>query len=246
MPVTRSQTAARRHATKVVAKDIASLKRDGRDGRRAKQQPAQKAVRRAPFPDAVRFGLVQESLQHNLYHLIVQAILWNQTRGKMARPVLNDILRIYPTPDALAAAAESDLCGLLYPIGLYQQRARRLIALGQAWQCCPPQPDQLFVARAREYERGPHPDTPGWEIAHLPGVGPYALDSFRIFHRDQLRGVSSGWDVARQASDTFEAEWQRVVPLDKDLRVFLQWAWRRKGYEWDPVTGNKVKISPTG
>jgi len=29
----------------------------------------------------------------------------------------------------------------------------------------------------------------GWEIAHLPGMGAYALDSYRIFHRDELRGI---------------------------------------------------------
>lgn len=31
-----------------------------------------------------------------------------------------------------------------------------------------------------------------WEIGHLPGVGRYALDSWRIFCRDRLRGVEKG------------------------------------------------------
>ncbi|PWN34559.1 DNA glycosylase, partial [Meira miltonrushii] len=183
------------------------------------------------------FGLIQEELQHNLYHLIVQAILWNQTRGKQARPILNKILSLYPTPGKLAYADESFLTDILSPIGLHKQRAKRLIAMAQEWQRVPPKPNQLFKARAPGYESGSDPANPGWEIAHLPGVGPYALDSFRIFHRDQLLGLSKGWQADPNQDAAFEPEWKRVVPLDKDLRAFLRWAWQKEGYEWDPLTG---------
>lgn len=179
------------------------------------------------------FGLIQEELQHNLYHLIVQAILWNQTRGKQARPILEKILELFPTPNSLACANESLLTEILQPIGLHKQRAKRLISMAKEWQRLPPNPKNLFKARAPDYE-----NNPGWEIAHLPGVGPYALDSFRIFHRDQLLGLSNSW----QAESNFEPEWKRVLPSDKDLCAFLQWAWRREGYEWNPITGKKVKL----
>lgn len=184
-----------------------------------------------------QFGLIQERLQHNLFHLIVQAILWNQTRGSEAKPVLYALLDRYPNPDELAKADEQSLATLLHPIGLYRQRAKRLIAMAQAMQRDPPSPNHLFPARDRRYQRGPDSGTVGWEIAHLPGVGPYALDSFRIFYRDQLRGLSNGWHTTDH-----EPEWKRVVPLDKDLRAFLQWAWHREGYRWNPLTGKKVKI----
>ena len=45
------------------------------------------------------------------------------------------------------------------------------------------------------------------------------MDSYRIFYRDKLREVAEGT----------EEEWRRVVPLDKDLRAYLVWRWKRDG-----------------
>jgi len=79
----------------------------------------------------------------------------------------------------------------------------------------------------------------GWEVAHLPGVGPYALDSWRIFARDEMRGVVVGVDAGVEGE---EAEWRRVVPEDKELRPYLKWRWRCEGWDWDPLTGRKVGL----
>ncbi|KIJ59078.1 hypothetical protein HYDPIDRAFT_118831 [Hydnomerulius pinastri MD-312] len=59
-------------------------------------------------------------------------------------------------------------------------------------------------------ERPPYPRTP---ISHFPGVGPYALDSFRIFCRGSLD------------PDAREDEWKRVMPQDKELISYLRWRW---------------------
>lgn len=91
----------------------------------------------------------------------------------------------------------------------------------------------------------------GWEIAHLPGVGPYALDSWRIFGRDALFGRGRGRGHAAQDRDqagesditaTEEEEWQRVVPADKDLRAWLIWRWRRAGWQYDVFSGKRTRI----
>ncbi|UZJ55603.1 hypothetical protein CBS101457_004923 [Exobasidium rhododendri] len=196
-----------------------------------------------------RFGLVQETYQHSLYHLVVQAILWNQTRGKQAIVILKLLLQLYPDPKSLAAAQESDLVELLKPIGLHHLRAKRLLLLGKTWTLQPPVVSESHKVRYK-CEAG---KKEFWEIAHLPGVGKYAIDSYRIFHRDQFRGLSASWDDRFSAStsrvtlsrmtssldagDTFEPEWKRVLPLDKELRAFLVWAWRLEGCDWDPLRG---------
>ena len=72
-----------------------------------------------------------------------------------------------------------------------------------------------------------------WEVAHLPGVGAYAFDSWRIFCRDSLRGLD--------AIDEGDAEWTRVLPLDKELRAYLRWRWLKCGWIWDPLTGKRRK-----
>lgn len=190
------------------------------------------------------YGLIQERIRDSLYALVVQVILWNQTHGKAARPVLFQILTLYPTPFHLSQAELNELTALLQPLGLHNIRAKRLIALAEAWIAAPP-------CKERRYRRLHYPargcgadvkageilevedEREGWEIAHLPGMGPYALDSYRIFYRDRLREVEGG-----------EPEWMRVLPLDKDLRPYLKWRWAQEGWEWNEHTGKRRKLTP--
>jgi methyl-CpG-binding domain protein 4 len=226
MPVTTRQAAKRiQQSTKVQHKDNATIK--SKDIKERKR----------------RFGLVQEVYQYNLYHLIVQAILWNQTHGNKAIIVLRRLLEIYPDPQTLALANEEQLTTLLQPIGLHRLRAKRLIALAQMWLQHPPSPNILHKVRHKCADR----EESRFEIAHLPGVGKYAIDSYRIFHRDQLRELSTSWDDRLSATLSssqilkqeagIEPEWKRVLPTDKDLKAFLIWAWSQDGYHWDPITG---------
>lgn len=89
-----------------------------------------------------------------------------------------------------------------------------------------------------------------WEIGHLPGVGRYALDSWRIFCRDRLRGVEtpvaeyvSPFSEARGVVEEPQGEWTHVLPTDKELRAYLRWRWLRHGWEWDPTTGERRRAS---
>lgn len=149
------------------------------------------------------FGLIQERLpgepgdpQH-IYSLIIQSILWNQTPGRAALPVLCTLLEQYPDPQHLALASEADLQQLLQPLGLWRQRAKRLIDMAKIWVDAPPCPSRTY--KKAGYGPGPqkknskrkrgepeqqHVTTDEWEVARLPGVGAYALDSYRIFCRD--------------------------------------------------------------
>jgi hypothetical protein len=86
-----------------------------------------------------------------------------------------------------------------------------------------------------------------WEIGHLT-QGRYAIDSWRIFCRDIFLGKSDNWlgpPAGYEETDgrgSFEPEWMRVLPDDKELRACLRWMWMREGYEWDPVTGEKKPL----
>ncbi len=91
-----------------------------------------------------------------------------------------------------------------------------------------------------------------WEVGHLAGLGSYAIDSWRIFCRDELRGLPAGLsdrgdllrDPAAKAEELAK-EWTRVLPLDKELRAYLRWRWLRVGFEWDPVSGEQ-KLADEG
>lgn len=80
-----------------------------------------------------------------------------------------------------------------------------------------------------------------WEIGHITH-GAYAIDSWRIFCRDVLLGRAEDWKgKGREA--TFQPEWMRVLPDDKELRAFLRWMWMKEGWWWDPRNGEKQVLS---
>ncbi|KAF2687605.1 hypothetical protein K458DRAFT_167232 [Lentithecium fluviatile CBS 122367] len=186
------------------------------------------------------FGLIQERICGDLFALVVQAIPWNKTRGLAARPILWVLLRKYPTPEVLAGATLPDVEDIIRKLGLQQRRAQRLVDMAKAWIALPPTPERRYGRR--HYPRkcsnlavkdgellGPDDVREGWEIAHLPGVGEYALDSFRIFGRDRLRGISEGSLV--------EPEWKRLVPKDKELGPYVRWKWAQEEWDYDVATG---------
>ena len=89
-------------------------------------------------------------------------------------------------------------------------------------------------------------DRVAWEIGQLPGIGVYAIDSWRIFCRDELRGLPTGLPkelTAESKDDESTKEWTRVLAGDKELRAYLRWRWLRNGWEWDPVTGERKKAN---
>ena len=83
-----------------------------------------------------------------------------------------------------------------------------------------------------------------WEIGQLPGIGVYAIDSWRIFCRDELLGLPTGLPMQltpEAKEEELQKEWTRVLAGDKELRAYLRWRWLRNGWKWDPITGERRK-----
>lgn len=211
-----------------------------------------------PFPPlrATSFGLVQEKLRHDPFRLLIAVIFLNKTRGSVALPVFYNLMAHYPTPTALAAATPEALVPLIQHLGLQNQRAATCIKLARAWLDTPPEKGKRH--RRLHYPNkddgkdvkptdGPILDADervAWEVGHLPGIGAYAIDSWRIFCRDALRGLPHGMPAADTSPDEartaeLEGEWTRVLPGDKELRAYLRWRWLRLGWRWDPLTGGR-------
>ncbi|KAI9884168.1 MAG: hypothetical protein M1823_004057 [Watsoniomyces obsoletus] len=204
-----------------------------------------------PFPPIShpRFGLIQESVACNPFQLVIGVNFLNRTRGMQAIPAFYNMIVLYPTPKLLSEANELFLARQIQHLGLQNIRARRFIDIARAWDEAPPTKGQRYRIlhypekgdgrdiRPREVLTDEDPRIGAWEIAHIPSIGPYALDSWRIFCRDEVRGLASGWN-GEGAPMGFEPEWKRVVPKDKELRAFLRWMWLKEGVAWDPLTGN--------
>ncbi|PKX90770.1 putative pre-mRNA splicing factor [Aspergillus novofumigatus IBT 16806] len=211
-----------------------------------------------PFPsiDAPTFGLVQEQLAHDPFRLLIATIFLNRTRGGVALPVLFRVFDHFPTVHDMSTADFWKLLSMIRSLGFQNERAKKCIDLAKTWLARPP-------TKGRRYRRLHYPrkldgkdvgreecigddedDTRvAWEIAHLPGVGPYSLDSWRIFCRDELRGLAKDWKGNGAASADFEPEWKSVLPQDKELRAYLTWMWLKEGWVWDRHTGKRKRAS---
>ena len=210
-----------------------------------------------PFPplSQARFGLVQEKLAKSPFQLLVAATFLNRTRGLHAIPAFYNLITSYPTAEVLAEADEAGLAQQFRHLGLQNIRSRRYIQLAKSWIEDPPVKGRRHrklnypsagdgkSIKVREILTDEDPRIGAWEIAHLPTSGPYAIDSWRIFCRDEFRGLATGWNGERASTVNFEPEWKRVLPQDKELRAFLRWMWLKDGIQWDPLSGRKIKAS---
>ncbi|KXG47239.1 DNA glycosylase [Penicillium griseofulvum] len=209
-----------------------------------------------PFPpiDAPSFGLIQEQLAHDPFRLLIATIFLNRTRGGVALPVLFKVFERYPTIQSMAEADLPELVSMINCLGFQNQRARKCTTLAQTWLSDPPNKTKRY--RKLHYPRNldgrnvsreecidEEDLRVAWEIAHLPGVGAYSLDSWRIFCRDELRGKASDWKGTDATEVGFVPEWKCVLPHDKELRAYLTWMWLKEGWIWDYNTGDLTPAS---
>lgn len=208
-----------------------------------------------PFPplDRPTFGLMQERLNRDPFRLLLATIFLNKTPGARAMPIFYQLMAKYPTPQDLANAEQPDVTEIIRELGFQNQRARKCIAMAKMWVQDPPVKSRRWrklgyptKSDGKDVKEGEVIDDEdervAWEISHLPGLGPYSHDSWRMFCRDQLRELSSGYN-GEDAEDDFEPEWKRVLPLDKELRAWMTWAWMKEGWVWNKETGERTKAS---
>lgn len=196
----------------------------------------------APFPPLCfpNFGLIQEEFVDDPFYHLIATIFLNKTTSGTALPRFRALHELFPTANDLAKVPKEWLVEFMRPLGLYNVRAERMLSLSRAWLAFPPTPGKCFRARGGypphlkgvERERKPvgEDEERDYEIAHLPGVGAYALDSWRIFCRDRF--------LNRE-----EQEWKKVRPGDKELRAYLRWKWKKEGFDWDAETGKLEAIN---
>ncbi|KAI1979819.1 Methyl-CpG-binding domain protein 5 [Ophidiomyces ophidiicola] len=208
-----------------------------------------------PFPPlaAPSFGLIQEILAHDPFRLLIATIFLNRTRGEVAIPVLHAVFEKYPTVSSLASADVDELVSMIRKLGFQNARANKCIGIAQLWLASPPIKGRRF--RKLHYPNksdgldikpgecvDDHDDRVAWEVAHFHGIGAYAIDSWRIFCRDVLRGEASDWNGGG-SDDGFVPEWKSVQPKDKELRAFLTWMWLKEGWAWNAETGEKTRAT---
>ncbi|XP_072203512.1 methyl-CpG-binding domain protein 4 isoform X2 [Excalfactoria chinensis] len=127
--------------------------------------PRRKAFRKWTPPRSP-FNLVQETLFHDPWKLLIATIFLNKTSGKMAIPVLWEFLRKYPSPEVARTADWKEMSELLRPLGLYALRARTIIKFSDE-----------YLNKQWKYP------------IELHGIGKYGNDSYRIFCVNEWKEV---------------------------------------------------------
>ncbi|XP_038054571.1 methyl-CpG-binding domain protein 4-like isoform X2 [Patiria miniata] len=117
-------------------------------------------------PPKSPFNLVQESLFHDPWKLLVATMFLNRTTGVKAIPVLWKFFDSWPNPEVTRKADWKDMVEMLRPLGLHQKRA------------------QMIVRLSDEYL------TKDWTYPiELHGIGKYGNDSYRIFCVNEWKQV---------------------------------------------------------
>ncbi|XP_059679481.1 methyl-CpG-binding domain protein 4 [Gavia stellata] len=131
----------------------------------APSPPRRKAFRKWTPPRSP-FNLVQETLFHDPWKLLIATIFLNKTSGKMAIPVLWEFLKKYPSPEITRTADWKEMSELLRPLGLYELRAKTIIKFSDE-----------YLSKQWKYP------------IELHGIGKYGNDSYRIFCVNEWKEV---------------------------------------------------------
>ncbi|KAJ8265168.1 hypothetical protein COCON_G00142670 [Conger conger] len=138
----------------------------GKLAKEAPSPPRRKAYRKWTPPRSP-FNLVQETLFHDPWKLLVATIFLNKTSGKMAIPVLWQFFDRYPSPEVTRQSDWKPIAELLKPLGLNELRAKILIRFSDE-----------YLSKQWRYP------------IELHGIGKYGNDSYRIFCIGEWRQVS--------------------------------------------------------
>ncbi|KAG5279467.1 hypothetical protein AALO_G00078100 [Alosa alosa] len=138
----------------------------GKSLRACLSPPKRKAFKKWTPPRSP-FNLVQETLFHDPWKLLVATIFLNKTSGKMALPVLWQFFDGFPTAEVTRKSDWRPLADLLQPLGLNTLRAKTLIRFSDE-----------FLSKQWRYP------------IELHGIGKYGNDSYRIFCVEEWKQVT--------------------------------------------------------
>ena len=112
--------------------------------------------------DIVR-PLLQEIYQSDGWKMLTCCMLLNLTNRRQVDVIRDELFNRYPTPKDMMNANESELAGLLKPLGLYNRRAKSLKKMSEGYVKGFKSVDELY------------------------GIGQYAKDSWEIFQNNNKK-----------------------------------------------------------
>ncbi|KAL6977950.1 hypothetical protein U1Q18_052102 [Sarracenia purpurea var. burkii] len=189
------------------------------------------------LPDADSGSSREDDALATILYMIIATCLLNQTRGRQAVPLFWRLISRWPTAEALRDADVRELTDFLQPIGLHRVRAQRLKDLGKKFSEDPPRAGVLYERRGTKNppRAGLAPNVveePATCIGHLPGVGRYAIDSFRLF---LVGGGAQRLLPSRQSTEGCRLHWILRKSGEQSSHPKI----RLLPFPWPPATSQK-------
>ncbi len=190
--------------------------------RETQAQRAARAVAVLDALDAAMPGATIELHHRTPLELLVAVLLSAQTTDVRVNLVTPALFARFPTAEAYAQATPAEVEPFIRTVGLFRNKARALVALGQ--QLVAQHEGQVPTARAVLAELpGVGPKTAGVVSMHLGGDFAFPVDThvFRLAHR---LGFSKG-----PTPEAVEADLQALLPKGRWLlgHQLLVWHGRR-------------------
>jgi methyl-CpG-binding domain protein 4 len=104
------------------------------------------------------YNLIQETVQHDPWRVLIVCIFCNLTKRVVAEPYMWQFFDRWPTADDAAKADPAEIREMIGVLGLADRRSKTLVRLSQAYV---------------NWDRV--------EVRSLPGVGEYAAAAYHIF-----------------------------------------------------------------
>lgn len=118
--------------------------------------------------------LIQELYWPDRWKMTVVCLCLNMTSGKQVRPILPELFRRWPLPEAMAHAHDPTLKRLVKPLGFLNKRSKALKRMSREWI------DKDWTA-----------------VKELYGCGQYAQDSDSIFYLGKTEINPADGELAR-------------------------------------------------
>lgn len=103
------------------------------------------------------FNLLQEIYQHDPWKIMICCMMLNCTKRAQVDKVRNALFEKYPSHAEMADADQNELASMIKSLGFSNRRSKTMIKFSKSWS---------------DDEK---------TINELPGIGPYALDSWKLF-----------------------------------------------------------------
>ena len=109
----------------------------------------------------------QEQYRDEPWKMLIICFMLNQTSHKQVDQIREDFFNIFPNPESLISASETEIAQEIKILGFYNKRAKAWKQFSQEW--------------IDAVDKFGGTNIPVYELEKMRGIGKYALDSWKVF-----------------------------------------------------------------